>query len=49
MLCDSSKFLQQSLIKICSLDEITTLVTDAPPPPELAGALAAAGVKVVIA
>lgn len=49
VLCDSSKFLQQSLIRICPLDEITTLVTDAPPPAELAGALAAARVKVVIA
>lgn len=49
VLCDSSKFLHQSLSKICPLEEITTLVTDAPPPPELAAALAAAGVKVVIA
>jgi DeoR/GlpR family transcriptional regulator of sugar metabolism len=46
--CDSSKAQRQSLVKICGLDEISTLVTDAPPPEPLARALADANVKVVI-
>lgn len=48
-LCDSSKFQHMSLVKVCALEEITTLVTEAAPPPDVAAALAAAKVDVVIA
>lgn len=49
VLCDSSKFLHRSLSKICALNEVDTLVTDAQPPAELASALTDAKVKTVIA
>jgi DeoR family glycerol-3-phosphate regulon repressor len=48
-LCDSSKFDHRSLIKVCDLNQVTTLVTEAPPPPHLAEALRRAGTEVVIA
>jgi len=47
--CDSSKAQRPSLVKVCALDEISILITDAPPPEALAAALAEANVKVVIA
>ena len=47
--CDSSKMLRQSLVKVCALDEISILVTDVAPPEPLARALADANVRVVIA
>ena len=49
LLCDSSKFGQVSLVQVAQLDEIDTIVTDAPPPPDIAAALAAAGVETIIA
>jgi DeoR family glycerol-3-phosphate regulon repressor len=49
VLCDSSKFDHRSAIKVCDLDEVATLVTDAPPPAHLAEALARAGTEVVVA
>ncbi len=48
-LCDSSKALQPSLVRICALNEIDMLITDAPPPELLARALAAAHVEIVLA
>jgi DeoR/GlpR family transcriptional regulator of sugar metabolism len=44
---DSSKFGRNAFVHICDLAEIATLVTDAPPDPALAEALAAAGVALV--
>ena len=49
LLCDSSKFGAVCLYEICPLSGIDTLVTDAPPPAPIAGALKAAGVKVLLA
>jgi DeoR/GlpR family transcriptional regulator of sugar metabolism len=49
VLCDSSKFDHRSVVKVCELGEVATLVTDAPPPGHLADALARAGTEVVIA
>jgi DeoR/GlpR family transcriptional regulator of sugar metabolism len=48
ILCDSSKFDRMSLVQICELKDIDMLVTEAPPPPALAGILARAGVKLVV-
>ena len=48
VLCDSSKARRQSLVKICALDEISVLITDAPLPGELTAALAAANVTLVV-
>ena len=49
LLCDSSKFRRLSTIRVCGLDAITTLITDAAPPPDIASALAAAGVELRVA
>ncbi len=49
LLCDASKFNHLSLVQIAPLDGIDVLVTDAPPPAEIAAALASAGVDVRIA
>jgi DeoR/GlpR family transcriptional regulator of sugar metabolism len=46
--CDSSKTQRPSLVKVCALNEISILITDAPPPEALAAALAEANVKVMI-
>ncbi|MEO6200641.1 MAG: DeoR/GlpR family DNA-binding transcription regulator [Cryobacterium sp.] len=48
-LADSSKFGEKTLVRFAALDAIDTLITDAPPSAELAAALAAADVEVVIA
>jgi DeoR family glycerol-3-phosphate regulon repressor len=48
-LCDSSKALRPSLVKVCALHEISILITDAPPPESLAAVLAAAKVKLIVA
>lgn len=48
-LADSSKLGEETLVRFASLGEIDTLITDALPSPELAAALAAADVEVVIA
>ena len=47
--CDSSKALRPSLVRVCALDEISILVTDSAPPAGLAAELARAKVKVIIA
>ncbi len=49
VLCDSSKFARMSVVKVCDLERVHRLITDAPPPPPLAGALRAAGVELVVA
>ncbi len=49
VLCDCSKFRRMSLTKVCDLKEVGMLITDAPPPPDIASALAAAQVEVSIA
>ncbi len=46
---DQSKFTAKGLIAACALAEIDLLVTDAPPPAELAQALEAADVEVQVA
>jgi DeoR family glycerol-3-phosphate regulon repressor len=45
---DASKFGRSALVRVCGLSEVDMLVTDAPPPPALADALAAAGTEVVL-
>ncbi len=49
VLCDSSKFDRMSLVHIGALDLFDVLITDAAPPAHLAGALASAGVDVLVA
>ena len=48
-LCNSSKFDHRSLIKVCDLNQVNTLITEALPPPHLAEALRRAGTEIVIA
>lgn len=48
VVADRSKFGVAAFAGIAALDEIQCLVTDAPPPPELAEALDRAGVQVVV-
>lgn len=49
VLCDAAKFERMSLVHIAALRDFHVLVTDAPPPPLLATALAEAGVRIEIA
>ncbi len=49
VVCDSSKFDRVSVVRVCGLDDVDVLITEAMPPPELARALDAAGVRVVVA
>ncbi|WP_232831629.1 DeoR/GlpR family DNA-binding transcription regulator [Pseudogemmobacter bohemicus] len=49
LLMDSTKFRRVSTVLIASLAEISTLITDAAPPPDLATVLEGAGVRVIIA
>lgn len=49
ILADSSKFGVPLFAQIADLDRADYLVTDAPPPPELADALRSAGVRVMVA
>ncbi|THG30324.1 DeoR/GlpR transcriptional regulator [Glaciibacter flavus] len=49
VLADSSKLEVETLVRFARLDEVDTLITDAPPPALLASALAAHGVEVVLA
>lgn len=49
LLVDSGKFGKAHLERVCGLATLTDLVTDAPPPPDLAAALARAGVRVTVA
>jgi DeoR family glycerol-3-phosphate regulon repressor len=47
VLADSSKFARSAPFVVCRLDRIHTLVSDSPPSPALAHALARAGVQVL--
>lgn len=49
VLCDAAKFNGMSLVHIAPLKGFDMLITNAPPPPDLAAALQAAGVEVVVA
>jgi len=49
LLCDSSKFGQDSFVRVAGLDAIHTLVTEAPPPAGLRKALQRAGKRVIVA
>ena len=49
VLCDASKFNCMSLVHIAPLSQFDLLITNAPPPPALAAALAAAEVDIQIA
>ena len=49
VLLDSTKFDRMSVALVARMDEIDTLVTDAPPPQKLSQALEAAGVRVDLA
>jgi len=46
---DSSKFGRQGLVSVCGYGDVDILVTDAPPPPDIAAALAEADVEVDVA
>jgi len=50
ILClDHSKFGRKSMIQLCGLDEVDTIVTDSQAPAELVAALRARGIEVVVA
>ena len=49
LLADGSKFDQETLVRFAALDAIDTLVTDRLPGAELAAALEAADVEVIVA
>ena len=48
VLCDSSKFHRMSLVQVAPFEAIDMLITDAPPPADIAESLAAKNVEVVI-
>ena len=48
-LCDSSKFGRRALSRIVALEKVHILITDAPPPPDLAEALAKSKTQVIVA
>lgn len=48
VVADSSKFSRRSFAEVMLLDKIDILVTDAPPPEDLATALEAAGAKIIV-
>jgi DeoR family glycerol-3-phosphate regulon repressor len=47
VLCDAQKFGHHSMVQVAPLDAFQVLVTDEPPPPSLAAALASAGVELL--
>jgi DeoR family glycerol-3-phosphate regulon repressor len=49
VLCDSSKFGRRSFVRVCGFEAIGSIITDAPLPPDIAAAAAAARVQVIIA
>lgn len=49
VLADSSKFQAAAFAQVAGFADVQHLVTDAPPPPEIAAALAEAGVQLLIA
>jgi DeoR family glycerol-3-phosphate regulon repressor len=48
VLCDSSKFGRRALSRIVPLEKVNILVTDAPPPADLAAALSERGVRIIV-
>jgi DeoR family transcriptional regulator, ulaG and ulaABCDEF operon transcriptional repressor len=48
LLVDSSKFASSSGAIVCALDEVDVLITDQPPPPDIAELLQNAGVRLII-
>lgn len=48
LLCDASKFERKAAAFVCDLTAITTLITESPPPAELARRLHDSGVEVVV-
>jgi len=46
---DHTKFGRRALIKVCGFDDFDVLATDRPPPPDIAAALAQAGVEILLA
>jgi DeoR/GlpR family transcriptional regulator of sugar metabolism len=49
VLADSSKYGVNAFAHVADFNRVQFLVTDAPPPPEIAEALGQAGVEVVLA
>lgn len=49
VLCDSHKFARKSLVQVCDLSGIDTLVTDAEPPAHIAAALRAHDTEIIVA
>ncbi len=49
VLCDAAKFRRMSLVQVAGLEDVSMLITDAPPPPDVAAALAQAGVELRVA
>lgn len=49
VLCDASKFDHMSVVKVCALAAVDLLVTDAPPPRQLAQALERESIQLLIA
>ncbi|MDE1948294.1 MAG: DeoR/GlpR transcriptional regulator [Burkholderiales bacterium] len=49
VLCDASKFDHKAVARVCRLDQVALLVSDAPPPPALKKILKKAGVQVMVA
>ena len=49
VLCDASKFQRMSLVRVSGFEAVDTLVTDAPPPADIAAALEAAKVEIILA
>jgi DeoR/GlpR family transcriptional regulator of sugar metabolism len=48
-LCDSSKFGRRSFVRICGFEELDSIVTDVPLPPDIQAAAAEARVQVIVA
>ena len=49
VVCDSSKFNRQSVVRVCDLDRVDVLVTETQPPADLERVLRAANVRIVVA
>jgi DeoR family glycerol-3-phosphate regulon repressor len=49
LLCDSSKFGRRALARVAGLEALDVLLCDRAPPSDLAAALAAAGVEIIVA
>lgn len=47
--CDSTKFGRRALVRVADFSRLQDVVTDAPPPADIAAAMAAAGTRLVLA